>query len=156
MNIVGSPISKQVVSCLVFLSFSFLSSVSRANSEGLNNDSGSSKSVPMSPGAIYARCFAVFTGTAVNPKDLTHAEVLSQLEKGDKSYVDACMNVLSRANLDSTTQRISSDSDAIAVNVLKTFQDFNASIFTFRRNSEFQCQNSFNNDLIHAYEPSFH
>ncbi len=80
------------------------------------------------PAELFVRCYANMTGQ----RPLRSDPLLTQVKAGTKTYVTACMELFSKAKLDSTgviTAKIGSAPDPIAQRVLQTFNNFHNTWF---------------------------
>lgn len=104
----------------------------------------------LSPPELYARCYSHIVGERVKPNDT----LLAQVKSSSMTYVDACMSLLSKANLDGSgvvSAKIGPDPDPIAQRILQTFNNFHNSWFSIQSFSE--CEQ---NELHDNQEMSYH
>jgi hypothetical protein len=77
---------------------------------------------------LYARCYAHMVGDRVKKDDA----LMVQVKSGSLNYVDACMTLLKKANLDSNgivSSKVGNDPDPVAQRILQTFNNFHNSWF---------------------------
>ncbi len=102
---------------------------------------------------LYVRCFSHMTGQ----RPLRSDPLLLQVKAGTKTYIAACMELFSKAKLDSTgvvTAKVGNAPDPIAQRVLQTFNNFHNTWFTtLDFGSSVQCDQY---DLIDNQEMSYH
>jgi hypothetical protein len=83
----------------------------------------------LSEEALFIRCFSHLTQT--RPTDTFSMNLLTEIRAGTKSAVNACMEVLDGAALDSDTGMIMDAEGQVGKNVLRIFYDFHRSWFMF-------------------------
>jgi hypothetical protein len=84
---------------------------------------------PMSPKSLFYRCYSQITQSYLPPNH----PLLSQVQSGNLNPINACLQVLSKANFTTNNNsRISNTSDLEARSVLNTFQRLHYSWFSQR------------------------